>query len=286
MRAFAPQHGGARLAPQSYLGIDVRDVAEEEVTLLKLRDSRGAEIVRVDHDGPAGKMGLRERDVVLQMNGVLIDGEEQLRRMLKDCAPGKSVVLLISRDGQTQIMTAQMADKGQIERDAWEHHLAPPQAPANALPTGEGTGASVPAPPEANSKYSKSFLGSLLTSPTYTGAMLELMGPQMAQFFGVQDGTGLLVRRIDASSPAAIAGLHPGDYVVKVNAKTVRTLGDWTRTVREAKGRPIVVVIMREKQERTLTITPDFKRRSMLEVPFAPERVVWLACRTTLQALY
>lgn len=281
-RFLQSQHGGPHAAPQSYIGIDLRDISSDEVAQLKLHDSRGAEITRVDHDGPAGKMGLRERDVVLQMNGILIEGEEQIRRMLTATPPGRTVVLVISRDGQVQTMTTQMADKSQLERQAWEQHLAGPQAPASALPTGDFAAEGTPAGPAPGTKYSKSFLGNLLTSPTYTGAMLEMMGPQMAQFFGVQDGTGLLVRRIEPNSPAAMSGLRLGDYLVRANARPIRTLGDWSKTVREAKGRPIAVVIMRDKQERTLTLTPDIKHKSELDYPIETQPSYRLACLTTL----
>ena len=59
-----------------------RDVSPEQVTALRLTEARGAVIIHIDHDGPAGKAGLRERDVILQMNGQVIEGEEQVRRML------------------------------------------------------------------------------------------------------------------------------------------------------------------------------------------------------------
>ena len=282
VRSFPSQRGAVHGTGPGYIGIDVRDISDDEVSGLKLHDSRGAEIVKVDHDGPAGKMGLREHDVVLQFNGITIETEEQIRRMLKDLAPGKTVVLVISRDGQQQTMTTQMADKAQLERDAWEQHLGSPQAPANALPANDTTGSSISAAPAPSTRYSKSFLGTLLTSPTYTGAMLEMMGPQMAQFFGVQDGSGLLVRKIDPNSPAAMAGLRLGDYVLRANARPVKSVGDWSKAVREAKGRPIAVVIMRDKQERTLTLTPDVKHRSDLELPLEPAPNYHLACLTEL----
>ena len=275
-RAVTGQRGGVRAPGPGYIGIDVRDISDDEVGPLRLRDSRGAEIVKVDHDGPAGKMGLRERDVVLQMNGVTIETEEQIRRMLKDTAPGKTVVFIISRDGQQQTMTTQMADKAELERKAWEQHLVAPPAPASALPAPD-TSAPMPA-----SRYSKSFLGTLLTSPTYTGAMLEMMGPQMAQFFGVQDGSGLLVRKVEANSPAAMAGLRLGDYVMRANARPVKSVHDWSKIVSDAKGRPIAVVVMRDKQEKTLTITPDIKRRSDLEFPVSTPPAFHLACLTEL----
>jgi serine protease Do len=263
------QHSPGHTAPaQPYLGIDFRDVGDEQVAQLKLKDTRGAEIIRVDHDAPAGKMGLREHDVVLQMNGVAIDGEEQLRRMLRDCPPGRTVVMTIARDGQTIVTSAPMADRAELEKQAWEQHVAGPQAPAFAMPSGELT-PSTPAPassPSFTSRYSKSFLGSLLTSPTYTGLMLELVGPQLGSFFGVNNG-GLLIRSVADNSPAAMAGLKAGDVVLKANANPVGNLGRWTKTVREAKGKPIAIVIMRDRQEKLLILTPDVKHKSSLELP-------------------
>ena len=57
-----------------YLGVEARDVNEEQVGELKLKEARGAEIVSLDHDGPACKAGMRMHDVILQMNGQVIDG--------------------------------------------------------------------------------------------------------------------------------------------------------------------------------------------------------------------
>ena len=273
LRPMARQHGGLGRG-QSYLGVDVRDVNDDEVSALKLKEARGAEIVHVDHDGPAGKMGLRERDVVTQMNGVAIEGEEQIRKMLHDTPAGRAVVFVILRDGQPMTVTAQMADRDEVERQAWERHLsAPPALPASdGVPAGPAD-ASVAAAPAVSlpaPRYGKSFLGSLLTSPTYTGAMLERVGPQLASFFGVSTGTGLLVRGVDNNSPAAMAGIHAGDVVVRADSRTLVTMTQWAKAIRDAKGRPVTVVIVRDRQEKTVTLTPDIKRRSSLQYPSLP----------------
>ena len=266
-------------ASQSYLGVDVRDVTEDQIAVLKLKEARGAEIIRVDHDGPAGKMGLREHDVVMQMNGTTIEGQEQIRRMMHETPPGRAVVLLISRDGQQMTVTAQMADRNEVERIAWEQHITPsivlpvggPQAPATGLPgedeavaTGQG-GVSSPVP---TSRYSKGFMGTLLmTTPTYTGVMLERMSSQLATFFGAPVGSGLLVRSVAENSPAAIAGLKAGDVVVRANSRIVGTVTEWAKAIHEAKGRPMAVVVMRDRVEKTFSLTPDGKKRSSLELP-------------------
>lgn len=267
-----PQHVTVGHGPQAagYLGVDVRDIGEDELSALKLKEPVGAEIIRVDHDGPAGKMGLRERDVVVQLNGEAITGREHMRRLLRELSPGRLISLVVSREGQQMTLTATMADRSQVEKQAWEQHLLvpAPQAPANALPTGEvtdGSASGFAAAPAT--KYSKGFLGTILMSPSYTGAMLEVMGPQLSQFFGVQAKSGLLVRSVAENSPAAVAGMHAGDVVVRANARNVGSMGDWAKAIREAKGRPVLVVVMRDRQERTLTLKPDGKKRSALELP-------------------
>jgi serine protease Do len=280
--AFAGQRGGPVHGSQSYLGVDLKDVSDDQVSALKLKDSRGAEITRVDHDGPAGKMGLREHDVVIQMNGVAIEGEEHIRRMLSATPPGHTIVLLISRDGQQLSMTAQMADRSVVERQAWEQHFGtpPPQAPATALPSDEASAAGSVAPSNGSapaSRYSKSFIGSLLSSPTYTGVMLERLGPQLATFFGVPTGTGLLVRNVETNSPAAMAGLRAGDVVLRADSKNVGSMSDWARAVKEAKGRPVSVVVLRDRQQITMVLTPDTKKRSDVEWPFSPSSDVHVA---------
>ena len=90
------------------------------------------------------------------------------------------------------------------------------------------------------------------------------MGQQLAEFFGATDGGGLLVRSVDENSPAEEAGLKAGDVVVRINSITVANGTNWTKTVHDFRGKPVPVVVLRDKQEKTLTLTPDAKKRSSL----------------------
>ncbi|HKO24626.1 MAG TPA: PDZ domain-containing protein [Chloroflexota bacterium] len=251
---------GNNAARQGYLGVDVRDIAPDQVSVLKLRDGHGAEIVMVDHDAPAGKCGLREHDVILQMNGTAIEGREQVRKMLHDMTPGKALQLVISRDGQQMTINTQMSSQEAVERQAWEQHLAP----ADPQTAGDPPDVAQAAPPLRGSS-SKSFIGGMLTAPAYTGAMLEKMTAQLANYFGVPTGAGLLVRSVEPNSPAAVAGMHAGDVVVRAASHTVSTLGDWARALKSGKDKPVPVVVLRDKKEQTLMMTLDSKKRSSVE---------------------
>src|ERR1044071_6901652 len=75
----------------SYLGVDTCDITSDRVGPLHLKEERGVEVTMVDQDAPAGKAGVREHDVILSVNGESIQGVEQLRRMIHEVPPGRTV---------------------------------------------------------------------------------------------------------------------------------------------------------------------------------------------------
>jgi serine protease Do len=253
-----------------YLGVSVRDVSGDQIGVLKLKEARGAEIVLVDHDAPAGKAGLREHDVVLQMNGQAIAGEDQLRHMLHDCSPGRTIVLIISRDGQQMTVTTQMAiSQEEVEREAWERHITVPE-PQDAFDVPESNGPASPAPSAPPVRAGNSFIGAILPSSSYTGALLEKMPAQLAGYFGAVGGHGLLVSSVKPNSPAALAGMQAGDVVVRANQKAIASTGDWAKAVKSSHGRTLAVTVLRDKKEQTLTLTPDARKHSELAFPQLP----------------
>jgi serine protease Do len=268
----AARSGAPARPPQGYLGVDLRDVAKEEVAPLKLNDTRGAEIIHVDHDGPAGKLGLQKQDVILQMNGIQIQDQDQLRQMLHECTAGRSVTFVISRDGQQQTLTTQLADRQEVERRAWEQHLVVPDPEMDngpAPPVGNGfVHSDTTTAMGKGAKAHRDFLGSTtVLSASFTGAQLEVMGPQLAEFFGVEGNAGLLVRSVEANSPAEDAGLRAGDVVIQVNQVPVTTGSEWSKTIHQNRGKPLALLVLRDRREQTMTMTPDSKKRSSVVWP-------------------
>lgn len=117
-------HGGHTQA-QGYLGINFHDVPSQQMDSLKIKG--GVEITVVDHDGPACRSGLREHDIILQMDNHDITGEEQFRHMLHDIPAGHTVSFLIERDGQQQTISTQLANRETVAQEAWDHHMTVPE---------------------------------------------------------------------------------------------------------------------------------------------------------------
>lgn len=273
LSAGATMHGhgavGNHAAPvQGYLGIMFHDVSDTTYNAQHLKDKHGAEIVTVDHDGPAGKAGLREHDVVLSLNGTPIDGEEQLRKMLHDMQPGRIISLYICRDGVERSVSATLSTREEVNKQAMQQRWTVP------APVDESTIAADDTPPAAppsskSGMFSHSFMsGHLLPLLTvYTGAVVDTMGPQLAAYFGIKDGKGLLVHSVEANSAASFAGLHAGDVVTRMNGTHVNTEREWQRALHDAKGKPITLIVMRERKELTMTLVADGKKHSEVVEP-------------------
>ena len=105
---------------QSYLGVDLTDVDQERAQALHLKDPHGAEITVLDHDAPAGKIGLKLHDVIVQMNGQTVEGAEQAKRILRETQAGHKVQLVISRDGAQQSLTVELTDRRKVQEEARE----------------------------------------------------------------------------------------------------------------------------------------------------------------------
>jgi serine protease Do len=232
---------------QGYLGVTLKEIDADRASALKLKDTHGAEVIMVDHDAPASKSGLKVHDVILQLDGQSIDTAVQLRDRLRDMPAGRTVRFLVSRDGNQINVTAQLCDGSVLGQEAWSQHYSVPQPPPAAR--GGESFLGNPAPATA------AFLDSMIPKGLYVGADVNPVRTQLADYFGVRSGTGLLVESVDFQSPAGRAGLKAGDVVTKVDSQPMTSHSDWVKTLRRHRGKLVQVTIMRNKQEQVLTMS-------------------------------
>jgi len=241
---------------QGYLGVDVTDVDQEKAQALKLKEVRGAMITLIDHDAPAGQIGLKVNDVVLALNGQTVEGAEQLRRMLREIPAGRKVSMLISRDGNTLTVAVELADRRAMEHDVWNKIGNSGDVFAGAPGMGILAGGDGSLP----SGFHMPFFGSTLN----VGALVEPLTSQMADYLGVQ--SGLMVKQVARKSEAATAGLKAFDVILKVGPEAIKTISDWDRSLRANQGKPVQVTILRDKKQQTVTLQVDSKHHSEMEI--------------------
>ncbi len=87
---------------RGYLGVEIRRVTEDDVKTLKLPKREGIYINKVYDDTPASKAGLKEKDVIVAINGKPSERVEPLRETIAETAPGQKVKLDIIRGGKPE----------------------------------------------------------------------------------------------------------------------------------------------------------------------------------------
>jgi membrane-associated protease RseP (regulator of RpoE activity) len=195
----------------------------------------------VDADAPAGKAGLKEHDVIVTYNNQTVEDVNQLRRMIRDTAPGSKVNLGISRDGKKMNVTAELSDR----RKQWssgERYI--PLPPINIPPMPE-----IDVPSFSMLQYSRR-----------SGLVVENITRQLGDYFGAKDGKGVLVRSVERNSPAETAGFKAGDVIIRVGSEPVENMSDWNQLMRSQQAGKVPVTVIREKHESTFTLSMPERR--------------------------
>jgi serine protease Do len=232
----APEVYSYSSGSQSYLGVDIQDVTAQRVGPLKLKEERGVEVTMVDQDAPAGKAGVKEHDVILEFNGTPVESEEQLRRLIREIPPGRTVMLGISRDGNPMKISVKLADRGKIVTDTTPKVLIPrmPEVPRIEIP---------------------GYAIQLQTYSSSLGIQTENLSRQLGEFFGVKDGEGVLVRSVEKGSPAEKAGIKAGDVIVRADNEKLSDRADLSHVLRNHRdGGKLSLGVVRDKREQTIVV--------------------------------
>ncbi len=262
---FGPSAPLLHSAAPGYLGVDAVDVDPRKMPALKLKAAAGAVITLIDHDAPAGQIGLRVNDVVIELNGQPVENAAGLRRILQEIPAGRTVSLEISRDGNVRTLAVELADRKAIEREVWKKmddgedgsgdgaRLA--SGPASGPASGMGMMGGGGGRPSWRGFHFPFFAGSL-----NVGALVEPLTAQMAASLGVRGG--LMVKQVTRRSEAAAAGLKAFDVILKVGPNNVTRMAEWERALRSNQGKPVEVTVLRDKKQQTLTLQVDSRRHS------------------------
>ena len=250
----------------TYLGIGVQDVDADRAKVLKLKETRGAEVTNVAPDSPAAKAGFKEGDVVLDYNGTPVEGQEQLTRLVRETPAGREVKVTVWRAGASVTLTPTVeARKGMTFGNG---------------PWVVGPNVEIPMP-----TFNMPDIEIPRLQPTYQNPMLGIEGEslsqeeQLADFFGVKEG--VLVKTVNHSSAADKAGIKAGDVIVKVEDSRVASTREITSVLRSLRGKTSVnVTVVRSKKEMTLPVTLEASIGTPVR---ARGRLVWPGDRPLFQ---
>ena len=242
----------------SWLGVETQEVTAENAKELKLPAERGVVVAEVTKDSPAAKAGLKEKDVITEVNGQRVEGAAQFRRMIHEIPAGRAAQLTVWRDGRAQTLSATLG-KAEERHDKWMG--ATPGAFAFRMPEVQI--------PEMPSMDLGEGMGMVIAGRPRLGIDAEDIGGQLGSFFGAPDGEGILVRSVNGGSAAEKAGMKAGDVITSFNGERVRSLGDLRQKLASQNdAKTAKIGVLRNRSEVTLSVelperTPKSTRRIM-----------------------
>jgi C-terminal processing protease CtpA/Prc len=215
--------------------VHIDTVSPQQVSAFRLPDSNGAIITDLDQDGPACRAGLKENDVIVGFDGAKVESPEQLGSMIHATRSGKTAMFTVFRNGEKKEVKVTLGSWPQVNAPHAKGFVA---APPRWTPPVVAPDIEVPSIAVLSSRH---------------GLVVESLCPQLADYFNVPGGKGVLVRSVEKGSPADTAGLRAGDVIVKLNNDIVHDMADWRRSMR-LKADQISVTLVRDKREQTVVM--------------------------------
>lgn len=243
-------------------------------------DGEGARLYGVDGDGPAGKAGLEEGDVLVEVDGrsllePLADARDEARLSRERSLPvqrllavlggheaGDSVAIGYQRGGSRRTAVVVMERPHGPPRlgvAGGEPGFAPgePMRPGDPFPppgsgfTLDGFGAAIGGrsnvcPGRGDADGARGRVAVWLGRDCVGGVELLAMQPELAEYFGAEGG-GVLVTDADAGNPL---GLEPGDVLLAVDGRVITGVDRALRVLRSYEGGEEVALEVLRRRER------------------------------------
>ncbi|MGE0591592.1 MAG: trypsin-like peptidase domain-containing protein [Vicinamibacterales bacterium] len=222
VRELLPQLRTGKIT-RGMIGVSVGVIPPNTRDEFGLRDDNGALVASVSQGGPADDAGIEPGDVIIAFNGQPVRDRDALVQMVVGTRPETSVPVRVVRDREERTLTVRV---GELNLEA------------ETASAGGG-----PARPEQET--SRGF-----------GITLGNVTPEIARRLELGDATGAVVMEVEPQSPAAQAGIRPGDVIIRVGRDTVTDASDASRALAAVpSGGTAFLRVMRGGQETFVAVT-------------------------------
>jgi len=182
-----------------WLGVTVQDLNENLAKYFGLADKNGVLVAKVLEDGPAKKAGIKESDVIKQLDNKPLNNVRELLSAVAKSEIGSKVKVAVVREKKELTLEVEIGERPQgIEESSTE--------------TGEAK------------------------TTNWRGLEVGELNSENIQRFRIEDKKGVVVVNIEPNSPADEAGLIPGEVILEINKQPIKDTSDYEKITRGLKG--------------------------------------------------
>lgn len=175
---------------RAYLGVTGSNLDQTMAQGFGLESAMGALVYEVREGSPADKAGLKDGDIILEMNGQKVQSFDQMRANIATKVPGTVVRMKVNRNGEVVNLNVTLAEM-----------------PDDILAGADQT-----------------------TQESRLGFTVKDFSSEDAARYNLNPGlNGVLVTGVNPDSEAHARGLREGDLIIAVNRRAVRSVQEFNQ---------------------------------------------------------
>ena len=195
---------------RGWLGVGIQPLTADLAKKFGVTEGEGVLVNEVFEKDPAAVAGIRPGDVIVRIDGTVVDSPNKLSRLIGALTPGARAKIDVVRDLKPLTLTILLTER----RDA-------------------AVMASVP-PPRGEIKL---------------GLDVQELTAGLAEKFKIEEARGVLIVKVEPNSLAQAEGLREGDVIKEVNRAEVVSVAEYAAALaRSRHGDTILLRVLREKR--------------------------------------
>jgi serine protease Do len=196
---------------RGWLGVGIQPLTAELAKKFGVTEGGGVLVNEVFEKDPAALAGIQPGDVIVRINGVVVDSPNKLSRLIGTLAPGATSQIEVVRDLKHLLLNIPLTER--------------PDSPVLA---------SVPQIEKLESKL---------------GLEVQESTAGLVEKFRLRQSKGVVITQVEPNSLAQAEGLREGDLIIEVNRTEVSSLGEFTSTISQSRrGDALLLRVLRENR--------------------------------------
>jgi serine protease Do len=197
---------------RGWLGVGIQPLTAELAKKFGVTEGEGVLVNEVFEKDPAALAGIKPGDVIVRIDGAVVDSPNKLSRLIATLTPGATSKIEIVRDLKHVTMDVPLTER----RDTTF---------------------------VASVSQQEEKLGVRL------GLDLQDVTAALADRFKLRESKGVLITKVEPNSLAQAEGLREGDLIKEVNRMDVSSVGEFTSAMaRSKRGDTVLLRVLRENR--------------------------------------
>jgi membrane-associated protease RseP (regulator of RpoE activity) len=230
---------------QGWLGVSLQQLTPTLREAMDISSDAGVLVTEVSEDSPAEQAGFQEGDVIVRYNETDIASPRRLMKMVRKTEPGTKAKITVFRKGKEKTLTAHI---GELDEDK--------ESRFRIILDDENEDLLMDFDENAFALGLPGLSWILQEHHLWLGIKPMGLTEQLADYFEVKDGRGVLVAEVLPDSPAEKAELKAGDVIVRLDDERIEDTWELREEIEEyEEGDQVTLAVIRQGKETSIPIT-------------------------------